>query len=155
MLKPALMAYFAEYADHHRSSMNELTHRIAIPLIVFHTLAMLSWIPLGAPFGFSLSVAHVLWVAATLWYLTLDARLGALMGLLMAICFPVAAVTPKLLVVLLCVFAWLVQLAGHVVWEKRQPAFVQNLLQALIGPLFFVAKGVGLWPARPVTVTSH
>jgi len=40
------------------------------------------------------------------------------------------------------------QLAGHVVWEKNSPAFLQNLLQALVGPLFFVAVLTGEWP-RP------
>lgn len=155
MLKPALEAYFVEYDDDHRSHMNQLTHQVAIPLIVFHVLAMLSWISLGAPFGYALNLAHVVWLAATLFYLTLDVRLGLLIGLLMAVCFPIAAVTPKLVVVLVAIVGWLVQLAGHIVWEKRQPAFLENLLQALIGPLFFVAKLIGLWPARTATVTSH
>ena len=155
MLKPALEAYFVEYDEHHRSSMNQWTHQMAIPLIVFHVIAMLSWISLGAPFGYALNLAHVVWLAATLWYLVLDVRLGLLIGLLTAMCFPVAAVTPKLVVVLLAIVGWLVQLVGHVVREKRQPAFLEHLLQALIGPLFFVAQLVGLWPARTATVTSH
>ncbi len=154
-LKPQLAAYFADYDAYHRAPMNRLTHEIAIPLIVFHVVAMLSWIPLGAPFGMALHLGHVVWLVATLWYLSLDLRLGVLMGLLVAVCFPLAAVTPKLVVVILAVVGWLVQLAGHIVWEKRQPAFLDNMLQALIGPLFFVAKAVGLWPARPATVSSH
>jgi uncharacterized membrane protein YGL010W len=144
-LKPALVAQFRLYDEYHRHETNRLTHKIAIPLIVFHIIAMLTWIPLGSPFGFSLTLGHVVYVVAVAWYLTLDVRLGALMALLMAVCFPLAAITPKWLVVTVAIVGWLVQLAGHVVWEKRQPAFVTNLLQALIGPLYFVATLVGLW----------
>jgi uncharacterized membrane protein YGL010W len=34
------------------------------------------------------------------------------------------------------------------VWEKNQPAFLKNLLQALVGPLFFAAALTGEWPRR-------
>ena len=61
------------------------------------------------------------------------------MALLMALCFPLAAVTPRPLVLAIALVGWAIQLAGHLVWEKRSPAFLANLLQALIGPLFFVA----------------
>ena len=59
-----------------------------------------------------------------------------------------AAVTPRPLVLAIALLGWAVQLAGHLVWEKRSPAFLANLLQALIGPLFFVAALVGLTDAK-------
>jgi len=154
-LKPALVEQFRLYDEYHQNATNRLTHKIAIPLIVFHILAMLTWIPLGSPFGHALTLAHVVYVAAIAWYLALDARLGLLMALAYAVCFPLAAVTPKIVVVIVAIVGWLVQLAGHVVWEKRQPAFLTNLLQALIGPLYFVAVLVGLWsPGRSQTLEA-
>ncbi len=151
MPRPTLADHFRLYADYHRHPLNELTHRLAIPLIVFHTIAMLSWISLGAyslgsSLTFSLTLAHVAYVAAIGWYLSLDAPLGVLMALLVGLCFPIAAVTPRAVVIGLALVAWIVQLAGHVVWEKRAPAFLTNLFQALIGPLYFVAVAVGRWP---------
>lgn len=148
-LKPALVEQLRLYDESHRHPTNRLTHKVAIPLIVFHIIAMLSWIPLGSPFGHALTLAHVAYVAAIVWYFALDARLGVLMALAYAVCFPIAAVTPKALVVAIAIVGWLVQLAGHLVWEKHQPAFFTNLLQALIGPLYFVAVLVGLWPSPP------
>ena len=35
---------------------------------------------------------------------------------------------------------WVWQLIGHQVFEKRRPAFVDNIIQLLIGPLFFAAE---------------
>ena len=154
MLSAKLEEQFQLYAEFHRHPMNRLTHKIAIPLIVFHVIAMLSWISLGTPFGFPLTLAHLLYVGAIAWYLTLDVRLGLLMIPLVGLCFPLSAVTPRGVVIGLAVFAWLIQLAGHLVWEKRSPAFLTNLLQALIGPLFFVAVLVGVWPARRLEASA-
>ena len=156
MPKPALEAYLSAYADHpHAPGSWRLADEASIPLIGFSALALLSWISLGAPFGYALHMGHVAWLAATLFYLSLEPRLGALVGLVLAMCFPIAAVTPKLVVVLLALVGWGAHLAVRVVHEKRRPTFVASMLSALIGPLFFVAKLIGLWPARLTTVTSH
>jgi len=152
MLKPALAAHFRKYAEFHRHPVNRLTHQIAVPLIVFHIVAMLSWVTLAAPYGWLLTVGHMVAAAVVAWYLSLDFRLGVLMALLYALCFPIAAVTPKSVVIALAVIGWSIQLAGHLVWEKRSPAFLTNLLQALIGPLFFVAVAVGVWPTERASV---
>ena len=147
MLKPALLGHFTRYADYHRHPVNRLTHELAIPLIVFHIIAVLSWIVVAAPHGHAISIGHFVYVAVIGWYFTLDKRLAVLMALLYAMCFPIAAVTPRWLVIVFALVGWTVQLAGHVIWEKRSPAFFTNLVQALIGPLFFVAALVGMWPA--------
>jgi uncharacterized membrane protein YGL010W len=55
---------------------------------------------------------------------------------------------PPSAVIAIAVGAWLVQLAGHVVWEKSSPAFFTNLVQLLVGPVFFVAYYLGDWPVR-------
>lgn len=156
MLKPKLAGYFESYADYHRHPTNRLTHKVAIPLIVFHIIAMLDWVkfaPLGG--GVSLSLAMPIYVGVVLWYLSLNVKLGAVMAVFYGICFPIGWQFDHLahgrwMIVGIAVFAWLIQLAGHVVWEKRQPAFLTNLVQALIGPFFFAAVLTGEWPPRAV-----
>lgn len=146
-MNPKLRALFEEYAEAHRHPTNRLTHKIAIPLIVFHIVAMLDWIPLVRIGGFELTLAVPAYLATVAWYVSLSPKLGAVMAVLYALCFPLAWVTPWPVVVAVALAGWLVQLAGHVVWEKQSPAFVRNLVQALVGPLFFVAQILGMWPA--------
>ena len=95
-----------------------------------------------------MTAAHVVYVSVVGWYATLHTRLAAVMAVAYGLCFPLGWMAPKLLVIALAIFAWIIQLAGHVVWEKRQPAFLTNLVQAFIGPLFFAAVLTGDWPQR-------
>lgn len=152
-LDTRLAALFRDYGENHRHPVNLAIHKVAIPLIVFQIIAMLDWVPLvrlpGT--GAHVTVAAVGYFGAVVWYLALDVPLGLCMALLFGICFPIAWMTPRLVVVALAVVAWGAQLAGHVVWEKRQPAFLHNLLHALIGPLYFVATALHRWPERPET----
>ena len=147
MANPRLTAWFEDYADGHRHPMNRLTHKVAIPLIVFHILAMLDWIPLVDLGAFTLTGGHVGWLVATVWYTRLDVRLGLIMSALFGATIPLGWYVPAWAVVAIAAFAWLVQLAGHRVWEKNRPSFVKNIQHALVGPLFFVALLTGDWPA--------
>ena len=151
-MSPTLDRYFQEYAESHQHPTNRLTHKVALPFIVFHTLVMLDWCKLpgpvfatlnGAPYG--LSVGHVFFVAVILWYATMSPKLAGIMALAFLPAFPIGAFIPKLGIVVIAIVAWTIQFAGHAIWEKRSPAFLQNLVQALIGPLFFVAVLTGDW----------
>ncbi len=151
-MRPQLHTWFSEYNRCHTHPTNRLTHKFALPVIVFHVVAMLDWIAVpGAvlfelPSGpYMLSVGHLFAVAALAFYLWAEWRYALVMALFVLPMFPLAHVTPVWAVVALAVGGWLVQLAGHVVWEKAQPAFLTNLLQALIGPLYFVAVLLGDW----------
>ena len=146
---------FDEYASSHRHPTNRLTHKIAIPLIVFHVLAMLDWVRLfevpGLPGGV-LTLGMVAYAAAAVWYLRADVKLGLLVMAMSALAFPAGRALPWWPVVAIAVGAWLVQLAGHVIWEKKQPSFLTNMVHALVGPLFFVAVLTGAYRIgeRPV-----
>jgi uncharacterized membrane protein YGL010W len=149
-MRPTLQRFFDDYASDHRHPMNRLTHKIAIPFIVFHIIAMLDWIKLGpsvdvAGYTLALSVGHIFYLATIAWYFTLHVPLALVMSVLVALAFPLAAVTPKPVVVAVAIIGWLVQLAGHSVFEKNRPAFTKNMMQALIGPLFFVAVLIGVY----------
>jgi uncharacterized membrane protein YGL010W len=153
-MNPKLIALFKEYADDHRHPTNQLTHKIAIPLIVFHLVAMLNWVKLlSLPGGLALTLGHLAYLATIGWYLSLSLRLGIVMAVLFGLCFPLAQITPWPAVIAAAVIGWTVQLAGHSIWEKNRPAFTRNAVQALVGPLFFVAKllGQGVAPDQPTS----
>ncbi len=44
------------------------------------------------------------------------------------------------LFLILFIGGWILQFIGHTVFEKKRPAFMDNLIQLLIGPLFFVIE---------------
>src|SRR3954471_150640 len=139
---------FDEYASSHRHPTNRLTHKIAIPLIVFHVMAMLDWVRLvsvPAVPGGVVTLGMVAWAAAAVWYLRADVKLGLMVMALSALSFPIGRALPWWPVVAVAVVGWLVQLAGHVVWEKKQPSFLTNLVHALVGPMFFVAVLTGAY----------
>lgn len=150
-MHPKLQALFAEYANDHRHPMNQLTHKIAIPMIVFHIVTMLDWVKLGHVGSFDLTAAHVMFVVAISWYLAMFPKLGVVMAVLFGLCFPLGRLTPPPVVIALAIVGWLVQLAGHAVWEKKSPSFLRNILQALVGPIFFVAKLTGDWKGEAAT----
>jgi uncharacterized membrane protein YGL010W len=142
-MSPVLAAHFSDYAVHHRSRGNQVCHYLGIPLILLTALALLSRVSLIEVGGFSVTLAEVLVLAGTAYYLTLDRALALLMlvvsvGLLVA-----GRQLPLGWAAGLFALGWVFQLAGHSLFEHRAPAFLHNLAHLLIGPLWIVAKAIG------------
>ena len=93
-----------------------------------------------------MTLAYVTLVPPALWYLWMAPARAPLVMIPSLLCIPLGRITPPWLVITLAVAGWVIQLAGHVIWEKRSPAFFTNLLQLLVGPAFFVALLTGAWP---------
>jgi uncharacterized membrane protein YGL010W len=96
--------------------------------------------------GVPLSPALVCAVAAAVFYLRLDVRLGLVMAgalaamLAVANAMAVLATAPWLLWgVGLFAVGWVIQFVGHY-YEGRKPAFVDDVMGLLVGPLFVVAE---------------
>ena len=142
-MNPTTARWFAEYAADHRHPNNRLTHKIAIPGIVFHILAMLTWVPLGTVAGFPVTLALVGWVLAVGFWVYYLPRSGAVLGLATLPVMLFGNLVPAPGVITIAVVGWTVQLAGHSIWEKNRPSFMKNAAQALIGPLFFTALLTG------------
>ncbi len=134
------------YEAYHKNPWNKLTHFFGIPLIIFAILIPLSWI--GVSLGGIPVTAAMVFVAVVLaYYVALDVALGGAMTLFMA---PVlylshrVAAMPLLeggaIFVLAFAIGWIIQLIGHNVFEKRRPAFTDNVFQLIIGPLYFIAE---------------
>lgn len=153
-----LTQQLTQYAAYHRDRRNIATHFIGIPLIVLALAVLLSRpaFAVGAP-PFTLSPAWVLFVAATVYYLVLDVPLGLMMAFVSALCVAlgqwIAAQSTLAWLATgagLFVVGWVFQFIGHVAYEHRKPAFVDDVIGLLIGPLFVLAEvlfGFGWRPA--------
>ena len=148
-----LQQQLAQYASYHRDARNVATHFVGIPLIVLALCALMSR-PALALGAWSLSPALALALAACVFYLLLDVPLGLAMSLLFALALGAgawAAARPTAVWLGLSlgafVLGWLLQLAGHA-WEGRKPAFVDDLVGLLVGPLFVVAEAAFLLGLR-------
>jgi uncharacterized membrane protein YGL010W len=133
------------YAAYHRDRRNIATHFVGIPMIVVAIATLLAR-PSLALGGVALSPALVVTLGAIVFYLALDARYGLAMAVLMGASWRAGAwlaaqSTSLWLTVGLALFVvgWAIQFIGHA-FEGRKPAFVDDLVGLLIGPLFIVAE---------------
>lgn len=135
----------AQYGAYHRDRRNLVTHFIGIPLIVVAVAILLSRpsLPLA---GIALSPAVVVTIAALIFYLKLDLRFGLTMAVLMGLslwtgAWFAAQPTNVWLTggIGLFVVGWVFQFVGHY-YEGRKPAFVDDVIGLIIGPLFVVAE---------------
>ena len=93
-----------------------------------------------------MSLALLLALGATVFYLQLDWRYALTMAVLMGLNVWIGAQLASGSTALwlgsglgLFVVGWVFQLVGHV-WEGRKPAFLDDLIGLLVGPLFIVAE---------------
>jgi uncharacterized membrane protein YGL010W len=139
-MSPSLRTYFADYAAHHQTSGNQRCHSVGIPLIVFTSVALMARVPLFAVGGYTVTLAEVAIVAATVYYLTLDVVLAAGMLVFSAASLVIGRSLPWTVSLGIFVLGWILQFVGHSVYEKRSPAFFKNLTHLLVGPLWILAK---------------
>ncbi len=142
-MSPVLRSHFAEYARFHATKGNQACHYVAIPLIVLSVLVMLaqlSLVPLG---GYTVTAAEVVLIAITLYYLSLDWVLALLMLAISAAMIVAGRPLGLWGGLAVFVFGWILQFVGHYLYEKKSPAFFQNLVHLLVGPLWVLAKATG------------
>ena len=139
-----------QYARCHRDRRNIATHFVGIPLIVFGigVLMARAAVDVGTS-GLTVSLAAVVWALSTAWYLTrgnlaLGVAVSAVNALLFALGDPLAAgSTAAWLSWGLGSFAvgWVLQFIGHY-YEGKKPAFVDDIVGLLIGPMFVVGEAL-------------
>lgn len=152
-----LTQQLTQYAAYHRDRRNIATHFIGIPMIVLALAVLLSrpaWLVAALPFP--LSPAWGLFVVATLYYLVLDVPLGLMMAVVSALCLACgqwlaaqSTLTWLAAGIGLFVVGWVFQFIGHMAYEHRKPAFVDDVIGLLIGPLFVLAEALFGFGWRP------
>jgi uncharacterized membrane protein YGL010W len=137
-----------QYAAYHRDKRNIVTHFIGIPMIVF-SIGVLLARPAFEVGGIVLTPVWIIWALATAWYLALgNLALGIAVsvvnGVLIYLAWPLAAGSVASWLgwgIGTFVVGWVIQFIGHY-YEGRKPAFVDDLLGLLTGPMFVTAEAL-------------
>jgi uncharacterized membrane protein YGL010W len=140
-----LTDHLSQYAAYHQDGRNVATHFVGIPMIVVAVATLLSR-PMWMVGDLPLSLAAVATLLSCLFYLRLDLRFGTTMTLLMALSLAAgywfAAQSTAIWLgagLGLFIVGWALQFLGHY-YEGRKPAFVDDLIGLIVGPLFLVAE---------------
>ena len=146
-MRPAL-DLLSQYAEYHRDRRNIGSHFIGVPMIVFAVGVLLSrpGFVLG---GVALTPAWLVFAVVAAWYLSrgnlgLGMAVSAGVGLLLLMAQSVAGGSVASWLawgVGFFVAGWLIQFVGH--WyEGKKPAFVDDIVGLLVGPMFVTAEAL-------------
>lgn len=125
-------ALLADYGSYHRTAGNRRFHAVGIPLIAY---ALVAWSCIGS----GLPIAALLLPVYFLW----DPRVGAALTVFVAASAVLATRLPGWTGWAAFAAGCLCQYLGHVVCEKRRPAFTKDLAHLLIGPAWLVRELTG------------
>jgi len=134
-----------EYAKYHRDHRNIATHFIGIPMIVLGIMILLSkpLIPIG---DLIFTPAVFIALASCIYYLSLNVAYGIAMSVLFSLLLTVAIILSSYGQTVwlssgigLFLVGWIAQFIGHF-YEGKKPAFVDDLIGLIIGPLFIVVE---------------
>lgn len=141
-----LIDLLAQYASYHRDRRNILTHLVGIPTIVLSLMVLLARPTLATVGSLPINPGMVIAALLALYYLKLDLRMGAVMAAVFALGLDVALHTAPLETGVwlawglgLFLVGWGIQFLGHY-YEGRKPAFVDDVIGLIIGPLFVLAE---------------
>ncbi|MBX3619300.1 MAG: DUF962 domain-containing protein [Rhizobacter sp.] len=139
----------AQYAAYHRDQRNIATHCVGVPMIVFGLGVLLARLHITLP-ALDLTAAWVAFCFAGAWYLsrrgplTLGVAVTAGVGVLIALAHGVAGGGIASWLAWGAgsfLMGWAIQFLGHY-YEGRKPAFVDDLVGLLVGPMFVAAEAL-------------
>jgi uncharacterized membrane protein YGL010W len=148
LFRPATLL-MVQYAHYHRDRRNIATHLVGIPLISL-SIGVLLLSPAWSVAGQTLTLAWAMWALTSLWYLSRgDLLLGLATSVVNGALIAAAHEVPPLAQALglavwqaglgLFLIGWVLQFMGHY-FEGRKPAFVDDLVGLLVGPMFVVGE---------------
>jgi uncharacterized membrane protein YGL010W len=151
----AIEENLTQYAAYHRDRRNIATHFVGVPMIVFAVVLALATMSIHAG-SMAVTVAALVCLAASIYYLRQDLALGAALALVL---FLMCAASSEIIARMSTgavlglaggVFAvgWALQFLGHK-FEGMKPAFFDDLMQLVIGPLFVCAEAFFVFGAKP------
>ena len=135
-----------QYAAYHRDRRNIATHFVGVPMIVFAVVLALATMSISVG-SYAVTGAALACLAASAYYLRQDLVLGVALALvLFLMCAAaseiIARTTPGAalgVAGVVFVAGWALQFLGHK-FEGMKPAFYDDVMQLLIGPLFVCAE---------------
>ena len=138
----------AFYAAFHQEKRNIWIHVIGVPAITFTLFLVLSRFHLFNIGNFPVSASIAFVTVVSLYYFSLDfifafsatLLFGGLVFLAEYVTSTLPATTAWSIFAIGQIVGWGTQFYGHYAFEKRKPAILDNLFQALVSsPLFVVA----------------
>jgi hypothetical protein len=147
LLKATLVHHLREYADFHPNRARRAIAAAATLLSGFGLLAGLSNITVFAPGGNPIHLGHLFAAVAVLGYARFSAPLALFLAPIAALSFPFAAIMPKALIAL-CGVVGLSLHASELAFRATRPSLFQLWSHIVLGPLFFAAVLLGMWPTR-------
>jgi uncharacterized membrane protein YGL010W len=149
-ISPKLQHKIEQYASFHRNRWNQWIHFLGVPAITLSILSFASALEFGQAWSLTSGFVRLdggvaLWALVTTWLTLLDRKVGFLFSIAALALYILARAIPMPVAVALFVGGWVVQLIGHHQFEKNKPAFLQNLEQLLVGPVWMFLKMSGLW----------
>jgi len=139
----------SQYAEYHRDRRNIATHFVGVPMIVF-AVAVLLTRPVFELGGWALTPAWLVFALTAAWWLTrgnlalgVAVSAGTAVLMLAAHRLTEGSSTGAWLGWGIGFFAvgWVIQFVGHY-YEGRKPAFVDDLVGLLVGPMFVTAEAM-------------
>ena len=151
------------YAQYHHNSVNKWIHIVCIPQLLWTGLVFMAYtgafvsVPVGAGLpAVPVNGALVVAIVYALFYAALEPRAGVLYWPVLAVMVVSAdllvARVPNALAITLVwhAAAWIAQFIGHGIFERRAPALLDSLVQALLlAPLFAWLEVLFLFGYRP------
>jgi uncharacterized membrane protein YGL010W len=140
------------YKSVHLNQKNINTHFVGVPLIFLAVTVLLHLLPVeltlnnffNSGFDVQLTPAIILFIFVGLYYVVLHRLLGLSMLFYIFLNLYIADYLTGFdnalyIAIGLFVIGWIIQFIGHH-YERAKPAFVDDLNQLLIGPLFLMAE---------------
>jgi uncharacterized membrane protein YGL010W len=135
----------SQYAAYHRNPKNIATHLVGIPMIVLAVVILLERATFDLA-GLPISLATVAVIAVNIYYMKLDIKFGYAMSIFLLLSLWIAQqiALQDFATWLTCglglfIVGWIFQFIGHY-FEGKKPAFMDDIMGLLIGPLFVAAE---------------
>lgn len=135
------------YAEYHQNPQTRYTHLAGVPLIILSLMILLGFVKIIIPDVFGTNLACLTTLAVLVYYFRLNWQLALILTPIFLILLWLASwfnhAGPTTLgvwaFIITFVVGWGLQLYGHFL-EGKKPAFMVNLSQGLIAPLYLTAE---------------
>ena len=142
-----LRRQLTDYVEYHRDPMNCALHVAGIVILFLGAILPLSLWPVTV-FGLHANLGVLLAVPVLIYWIVLDVPIGLAIACAAALLLFTGAVIAShttvtavwIIFAVLIVIGVALQIIGHQVFERRQPALIDNPTHLLLGPVFVMAK---------------
>ena len=140
-----LSKQLANYQAQHTHSTNKLLHYIGIPVMLAGFLILLNWVWVSFSGYWNITFAWIATIALLVYYYFLDAKLAAVMTVLLVILtlictwigYPKPTAVSLILFLIFFIGGIALQLIGPS-FEENKSSYTQDIAQLLIAPIFVV-----------------